>query len=167
MKIEMSRFKYRVGLGFDFHPFAEGRELVLGGVKIPDIEGLSGHSDADALTHAVIDALLGAAGLNDIGCMFPDTDPSYKGISSLLLLERVYERVRDRGYSVGNVDIVVIADAPRLQPHAEAIRANIARTLHITADDVAVKATTMEGKGVIGRKEGVAVQAVALLHRAD
>ena len=99
--------------------------------------------------------------------MFPDDDPSYQGISSLLLLERVYERVTDKGYSVGNVDVVVIAEAPRLRPHAEAIRANIAGTLHITAEDVAIKATTMEGKGVVGRKEGIAVQAVALLYRVD
>ena len=163
----MSKFKYRVGLGFDFHPFTADRELVLGGVKIPDIEGLSGHSDADALTHAVIDALLGAAGLDDIGCMFPDDDPSFKGISSLLLLEEVYDRVSEEGYSVGNVDVVVITEAPRLRPHAGAIRANIARKLRITAEDVAIKATTMEGKGVVGRKEGIAVQAVALLHRVD
>jgi len=160
----MSKVEYRVGLGFDFHPFAADRELVLGGVRIPDIEGLSGHSDADALTHAVIDALLGAAGLNDIGCMFPDDDPSYKGISSLLLLEKVYERISDKGYSVGNVDVVVIAEVPRLRPHVEAIRTNIARKLHITTEDVAIKATTMEGKGVVGRKEGIAVQAVALLY---
>lgn len=159
----MSRYKYRVGLGFDFHPFAEDRELVLGGVKIPDIAGLSGHSDADALTHAVIDALLGAAGLNDIGAMFPDTDPSYKGVSSLLLLEKVCETVRENGFVIGNVDIVVIAEVPRLDPHRETIRARLAGCLQIPPEDVAVKATTMEGRGVVGRREGLAVQAVALI----
>jgi len=163
----MSEFKYRVGIGFDFHPFTKTRELVLGGVRIPDVDGLSGHSDADALTHAVIDALLGASGLGDIGCLFPDTDPSYKGISSVVLLERAYEKVLGKGYLVGNIDVVVIAEVPRLQPYADTIRASIARTLRITVEDVAVKATTMEGKGVVGRKEGIEVQAVALVYRVE
>ena len=163
----MSESKYRVGLGFDFHPFTKTRELVLGGVRIPNVDGLAGHSDADALTHAVIDALLGAAGLGDIGCFFPDEDPSFKGISSLLLLDRTCELVLGKGYLVGNVDVVVIAEVPRLQPYADPIRTNIARTLRITKEDVAIKATTMEGKGVVGRKEGIEVQAVALIYRVD
>ncbi len=153
----------RVGSGYDFHSFEEGGTLVLGGVVIPHDQGLKGHSDADALLHAVMDALLGAAGLKDIGSYFPDTDPQYREISSLLLLEKVYRLVRGKGFSVGNVDLTVIAEEPQIQPHIEAMKANLARTLHLKADRIGIKATTMEGKGPIGRREGLAVQAVALL----
>lgn len=155
----------RIGTGFDFHPFEGGRRLILGGVEIPHPEGLRGHSDADALLHAVADALLGAVGMNDIGSYFPDDDPRYQDASSLLLLEKVHRLVRGKGFRPVNVDVVVIAEKPRISPHVEAMKANIARVLHLDSDDVAVKATTMEGRGVIGRGEGIAVQAVALLRR--
>ncbi len=154
---------FRVGTGYDFHSFEEGGRLVLGGVEIPSDRGLKGHSDADALLHAVMDALLGAAGLKDIGSYFPNTDPRYRKISSLLLLEKVYRLVRGKGFSVGNVDLTVIAEEPKIYPHIEAMKANLARTLHLEADQIGIKATTMEGKGAIGRGEGLAVQAVALL----
>jgi len=158
-----TKSNFRVGTGYDFHSFEEGRTLVLGGVVIPHDRGLKGHSDADALLHAVMDALLGAAGLKDIGSYFPDTDPQYREISSLLLLEKVYRLVRGKGFSVGNIDLTVIAEEPRIQPHVEAMKANLARSLHLEADQIGIKATTMEGKGPIGRREGLAVQAVALL----
>jgi len=154
---------FRVGTGFDFHSFEEGQTLVLGGVVIPHDRGLKGHSDADALLHAVMDALLGAAGLKDIGSYFPDTGPKHREISSLLLLEKVYRLVRGKGFSVGNVDLTVIAEEPKIYPHIEAMKANLVRTLHLQPDQVGIKATTMEGKGPIGRGEGLAVQAVALL----
>ena len=162
MSSEM-RPDFRVGTGFDFHSFEEGKTLVLGGVVIPHDRGLKGHSDADALLHAIMDALLGAAGLKDIGSYFPDTDPKYREISSLLLLEKVYRLVRGKGFSVGNVDLTVIAEEPKIYPHIEAMQATLARTLHLKPDQIGIKATTMEGKGPIGRREGLAVQAVALL----
>ncbi len=162
MSSEM-RPDFRVGTGYDFHSFEEGQTLVLGGVVIPHDRGLKGHSDADALLHAIMDALLGAAGLKDIGSYFPDTDPRYREISSLLLLEKVYRLVRGKGFSVGNVDLTVIAEEPKIYPHIEAMKTNLARTLHLKPDQIGIKATTMEGKGAIGRREGLAVQAVALL----
>ncbi len=158
---------YRVGLGFDFHPFADGRPLRLGGVTIPHDRGLRGHSDADVLLHALADALLGAAGLKDIGSYFPDTDPRWKDASSLLLLEKVQRLVRGKGYRIANVDLVVLAEEPRIAPHVEAIQAAVGRVLHLDASEVGVKATTMEGCGSVGRKEGIAAQAVALLCRVD
>ncbi|MDA2927182.1 2-C-methyl-D-erythritol 2,4-cyclodiphosphate synthase [Acidobacteria bacterium AH-259-G07] len=158
---------FRVGMGYDFHPFEEGRRLVLGGVEISYHRGLKGHSDADALLHAITDALLGAAGLKDMGSYFPDSDPQYRGMSSLLILEKVYRLVLGKGFSVGNVDVTVIAQEPRIQPHIEAIKANLARTLHLKPDEIGIKATTMEGKGTIGRGEGLAVQAVVLLIKED
>ena len=162
MSSEM-RPDFRVGTGYDFHSFEEGQTLVLGGVVIPHDRGLKGHSDADALLHAIMDALLGAAGLKDIGSYFPDTDPKYREISSLLLLEKVYRLVRGKGFSVGNIDLTVIAEEPRIYPHIEAMKVTLARTLHLKPDQIGIKATTMEGKGPIGRREGLAVQAVALL----
>ncbi|MDA2934162.1 2-C-methyl-D-erythritol 2,4-cyclodiphosphate synthase [Acidobacteria bacterium AH-259-D05] len=140
---------------------------MLGGVQIPHHHGLKGHSDADALSHAIMDALLGAAGLKDIGSYFPSTDARYQGISSLLLLEKVYRLVRGKGFSVGNIDLTVIAEEPRIQPHIEAIKANLARTLHLQPDMIGIKATTMEGKGPVGRGEGLAVQAIALLIKQE
>lgn len=157
------KMSFRVGMGYDFHPFEEGRRLVLGGVELSYHRGLKGHSDADALLHAITDALLGAAGLKDMGSYFPDSDPQYRGMSSLLILEKVYRLVLGKGFSVGNVDVTVIAQEPRIQPHIEAIKANLARTLHLKPDEIGIKATTMEGKGTIGRGEGLAVQAVVLL----
>lgn len=153
----------RVGTGYDVHAFADGRRLVLGGVDIAHELGLAGHSDADVLTHAVIDALLGAAGLGDIGRFFPDTDAAYAGISSLILLERVRERLREAGARVVNVDAVVMAQAPRLNPHVEAMVAALAHALRIDPRRVWIKATTTEGLGFVGRREGIAAQAVALL----
>ncbi len=155
--------KYRLGMGYDFHCFQEGRKLVLGGVAIPSQRGLKGHSDADAVLHAVADALLGAAGLKDLGSYFPDSDPKYRGISSLLILEKVYRLVRGRGFAPGNVDITVIAEEPKIGPHIEAMKASLGRVLYLEADQIGIKATTMEGKGPIGRGEGLAVHAVALL----
>jgi 2-C-methyl-D-erythritol 2,4-cyclodiphosphate synthase len=156
---------FRVGLGFDFHPFGQDRRLLLGGVRIPHPLGLQGHSDADALLHAVTDALLGAAGLRDIGTWFPDTDPAYRDASSLMLLEKAYELVRDRGFAVVNLDINVLAEAPRIQPHVKAMKANLARLLSVEPGRIGLKATTMEGCGPIGRREGIAVQSVVLLVR--
>ena len=157
---------FRVGLGFDFHPFGRDRRLVLGGVRIPHPVGLRGHSDADALLHAVTDALLGAAGLRDIGAWFPDTDPAHRDSSSLIFLEKAYELVRDRGFAVVNLDITVLAEAPRIQPHVEAMKANLASLLSVEPGRIGLKATTMEGCGPIGRGEGIAVQAVVLLVRS-
>lgn len=159
--------KYRVGMGYDFHPFVEGRKLVLGGVQIPHSRGLAGHSDADALLHAVADALLGAAGLDDLGSYFPDSDPRYKDMPSLLILEKVYRLVRGKGFSTSNVDVTVIADEPRIAPHIEAIKVNLGRVLYLKRDCIGIKATTMEGKGTIGRREGLAVQAIAMLVGED
>ncbi|MDE2929100.1 MAG: 2-C-methyl-D-erythritol 2,4-cyclodiphosphate synthase [Acidobacteriota bacterium] len=158
---------FRVGLGFDFHPFGQDRRLLLGGVRIPHPLGLRGHSDADALLHAVIDALLGAAGLRDIGTWFPDTDPAYRDSSSRVLLQKAYGRVRDKGFALVNLDITVLAEAPRIQPHVDAMKANLARLLSVETGRIGLKATTMEGCGPIGRGEGIAVQAVVLLVRSQ
>lgn len=155
----------RVGTGFDFHPFAKGRKLVLGGVEIPWNEGLEGHSDADVLCHAIIDALFGAAGMSDIGSYFPDSDPRLKDISSLVLLEKACRLLRGKEWAIGNIDLVVLAEAPRIKRWIPAIKKRLTFILRIGEEDLAIKATTMEGKGVIGRGEGVAVQAVALIYR--
>jgi len=155
----------RVGVGFDFHPFVEGRELFLGGVRIPDQRGLGGHSDADVLVHAVIDALLGAAGLGDIGTHFPDTDPQYQGVSSLSLLTDAYRMVQQEAWAVGNLDVTVVAEEPKIAPHRDAIRSALCSVLQVSLGDLSVKATTMEGKGPIGRKEGIAAQAIVLLYQ--
>ena len=156
---------FRVGLGFDFHPFAPGRRLFLGGVEIPHPLGLKGHSDADALLHAVTDALLGAAGLRDIGSWFPDSDPAYRDSSSLMLLEKAFGLVRSKGFAVVNLDITVLAETPRIQPHVKAMKANLARLLSVEPERIGLKATTMEGCGPIGRREGIAVQSIVLLVR--
>lgn len=152
-----------VGLGYDCHPFAEGRRLVLGGVEVPHERGLAGHSDADVLCHAVTDALLGAAGMGDIGQLFPDTDERYRGADSVALLVEVAGRLRARGLAVGNVDATVVIEAPRLAPHREAMRARLAEALGVDPARVNVKATTSEGMGFIGRGEGAAAMAVASL----
>lgn len=153
----------RIGHGYDVHRLVEDRALILGGVEIPHTKGLLGHSDADVLTHAIMDALLGAAGLWDIGHAFPDTDPAYKGISSLLLLERVMEMLRAKGLSVGNIDATVLAQKPKLAPHIPQMRENIARIVGIDAGLVNIKATTEEGLGFTGTEQGIAAHAVALL----
>lgn len=161
------KLPYRIGVGFDFHPFALGRELILGGVKIPFDRGLDGHSDADALLHALTDALLGGAGLSDIGSYFPDSDERYKDISSLLLLEKAYRLIKGKGFRVGNIDLVVIAEEPRILPYSAAIKANIGRVLGLQSEDIGIKATTMERRGPVGRGEGLAVHAVVLLACLD
>ncbi len=153
----------RVGFGYDVHALAAGRRLVLGGVTIDHPLGLDGHSDADVLVHAVCDALLGAAALGDIGRHFPDSDPSYKGVSSLVLLARCGHLVREQGHRIGNIDATVVAQAPRLAPHIEAMRINIANALKIDRQAVNIKATTTEKLGFAGRKEGIAAYAVSLL----
>ena len=151
----------RTGLGIDTHAFAPGRPLILGGVDIPHEEGLAGHSDADVLTHAVIDALLGAAALGDIGQHFPDSDPRFKDADSLELLRTVVAYLRERGFAIGNVDTTVVLERPKLAPHREAIRDALAGALGLPADAVNVKATTGEGMGFVGRGEGAAAMAVA------
>ncbi len=153
----------RIGIGYDVHRLAEGRPLILGGVRIEHERGLDGHSDADVLVHAVIDALLGAAALGDIGQHFPDTDPAWKGADSMKLLAHVRGLVREAGYQVGNVDAVVVLQRPKLRPHIEAMRANLADVLGIDLGQVSVKATTGETMGFVGREEGAAVHAVCLL----
>jgi 2-C-methyl-D-erythritol 2,4-cyclodiphosphate synthase len=159
----MTNSEYRTGIGFDFHRLVEGRDLVLGGVRIPHPTGLLGHSDADALLHAVCDALLGAMSLGDIGSHFPDTDPRYKGISSLLLLRKTCEMVHNQGYRIVNVDAVVLAEAPRIAPYREEMIANIARAAVETPEAVNVKATTTEACGMIGRGEGIGAMATVLV----
>lgn len=155
----------RIGTGFDVHCLTEGRRLILGGVDIPFEKGLLGHSDADVLIHALMDALLGAAGLGDIGRLFPDTDDAYKGISSLLLLEKVAERLAEEGFTLGNADITVICQRPKLAPYVKTMRENIARAMKTETGRISIKATTTEKLGFTGRGEGIAAEAVCLLNR--
>ncbi|MEW6101360.1 MAG: 2-C-methyl-D-erythritol 2,4-cyclodiphosphate synthase [Candidatus Omnitrophota bacterium] len=157
----------RIGIGYDIHHLVEGRKLIIGGVEIPYIKGLLGHSDADVLLHAVCDALLGAAASLDIGEMFPDTEAKYQGISSVRLLEEVARFVKDKGYKIVNIDTIVLIKEPGLSPFKKQIRENIARILGIRPDDVNIKAKTNQGLGEVGRKEAVASYAVALLNRGD
>lgn len=153
----------RIGHGYDVHRLVEERKLILGGVEIPHEKGLLGHSDADVLTHAIMDALLGAAGLWDIGHAFPDTDPAYKGISSLILLGRVMQMLNERGFRVSNVDATILAQRPKLAPHIPQMRQNLAEMIGIDQDRINVKATTEEGLGFSGAEEGIAAHAVVLL----
>ena len=155
----------RVGIGYDVHRFAPGRKLILSGVEIPYEQGLLGHSDADVIVHAIMDALLGAAALGDIGQHFPDTDPEYEGISSILLLEKVAQLLKENHYSVGNIDAVIIAQRPKRMPYLEQMRKNTAAALGIEEGRVSIKATTEEGLGFTGRGEGIAAQAVCLLEQ--
>lgn len=155
----------RIGQGYDVHRLVEGRALILGGVCIPYEKGLLGHSDADVLTHAVMDALLGAVALGDIGKLFPDTDPAYAGADSIALLRAVTARLGEKGWRVGNVDVTVIAQRPKLAPYRETMRQNLADAMEVDTDAVSVKATTEEGLGFTGRGEGMAAMAVALLVR--
>lgn len=151
----------RIGIGYDVHKFAAGMKLVVGGVEIPHEYGLAGHSDADVLLHAIADALLGAAALGDIGLHFPPSDPQYKGISSLVLLERVRRLVTAQGYAVGNLDCVIIAETPKMSPYIMAMRKNIAEVLQTAVENVSVKATTEEGLGLAGA--GIGAKAAVLL----
>lgn len=154
---------FRIGNGYDVHRLVEGRKLILGGVDIPHSLGLDGHSDADALCHALCDALLGACGAGDLGKYFPDTDDKWKGVSSLVLLEKAGEVVAERGYQIANTDATIVAQQPKLAPHIEAMITNIAKTLKIDSDQVSIKATTTEKLGFAGREEGIAAYAVTLL----
>ena len=156
-------YPLRVGVGFDAHRFAPDRPLVLGGLRLREHDGLQGHSDADVLTHAVMDALLGAAGLEDIGSLFPDTDPAFAGADSVGLLAAVADLLRDRDIEVVNVDAVVICEEPRIAPHRQAMRARLASAIGIGVERVTLRGTTTEGMGFTGRGEGIAAQAVALV----
>lgn len=153
----------RIGQGYDVHKLVEGRKLILGGVEVPCEKGLLGHSDADVLTHAIMDALLGAAGLGDIGKHFPDTDPAYAGADSLRLLEAVAQKLKEQGWKVGNIDSTIIAQRPKLAPYLPQMRENLARMLAVSPEQINVKATTEEGMGFTGTGDGMAAQAVALL----
>lgn len=153
----------RIGMGYDVHRFAEDRDLIIGGVTIPYEKGLLGHSDADVLLHAISDAVLGAAALGDIGKHFPDTDPTYKGISSLYLLEKVGEKIMEEGFYVENIDATIIAQAPKMRPYIDEMRENIAKALGIDICQVNVKATTEEGLGFTGAMEGISSQAICML----
>jgi 2-C-methyl-D-erythritol 2,4-cyclodiphosphate synthase len=155
----------RVGTGFDVHALVEGRPLILGGVDIPFEKGLDGHSDADVLIHALMDALLGAAAMGDIGRHFPDTDPKYKGISSVKLLEHVVELLESDSYRIGNVDITVMAQRPKIKSYIDDMTRIIAETMNVGVDKVNIKGTTTERLGFVGREEGIAAQAVCLLYR--
>ena len=155
----------RIGHGYDVHRYVSGRPLILGGVEIPFELGLDGHSDADVLIHAVMDALLGAAGLGDIGLHFPDTDMRYKGIRSMVLLSEVAQKIKEKGYRVGNVDVTMIAQRPKLRPYISQMAENIAAQLFVDVDCVNVKATTEEGLGFTGNLEGLACHAVCLLEK--
>jgi 2-C-methyl-D-erythritol 2,4-cyclodiphosphate synthase len=153
----------KIGMGYDIHRFKKGRPLILGGVRIKHPKGLDGHSDADVLAHAVMDALLGASGLGDIGLLFPNTDPAYAGASSIGLLKKVSAKVRKRGYKIVNLDSVIVAEEPKISPFASTMTANIARAVGVRTADVSVKATTNERLGAIGGKKGMAAFAVCLL----
>ena len=157
--------RIKVGMGYDVHQFAEGRPLWLGGIRIPHTCGLLGHSDADVLIHAICDALLGAAGLRDIGYHFPDTADEFAGIDSKILLSRVVASLQERGWRVGNIDATVCAQAPKLNPHIPDMQKTLAEVLQIAPADVNIKATTTEHLGFVGRKEGIAAYAVALIEQ--
>ena len=158
----------RIGIGYDLHRLVPNRKLILGGVEIPHTLGLLGHSDADVLTHAIIDAILGAAALGDIGSHFPDTDPAYDGINSLILLQKVKVKVENLGYVVQNVDSTIIAQRPKLAPHILEMRRRLAETLRLLPNEVNVKATTSEGIGIVGEEKAIAAQAIVyLVERRD
>ena len=155
----------RIGNGYDIHKLVAGRPLILGGVKIPHILGLLGHSDADVLTHAIMDALLGALSLGDIGHYFPPSDPKWKGADSMMLLEQVLQIIQSQGWKVGNIDSTIVAEQPKLKPHLKAMRSSLAQTMSLEIDRVSIKATTNEKLGAVGREEGICAYAVILLVR--
>lgn len=155
----------RIGKGYDVHRLVSGRKLFLGGVEIPFEKGLLGHSDADVLLHAICDALLGAAALGDIGQHFPDTDPAFKGVSSVELLKMTCDKISEKGFNIINIDSVIQAERPKMSPHMEKMRSVISKTLCIYPDQVNVKATTTEGLGMVGREEGIAAECVVLIER--
>ncbi|EOW0742465.1 TPA: 2-C-methyl-D-erythritol 2,4-cyclodiphosphate synthase [Proteus mirabilis] len=153
----------RIGHGYDVHKFGGEGPIIIGGVRIPYEQGLLAHSDGDVVLHAVTDAILGAVAMGDIGTLFPDTDPAYKGADSRVLLREAFSRVMAKGYRIGNLDVTIIAQAPKMLPHTLQMRVNIAEDLHCHVDDINVKATTTEKLGFVGRKEGIACEAVVLL----
>ena len=155
---------YRIGSGYDVHQLVTGRKLILGGVEIPHTKGLKGHSDADVLLHAICDAMLGAAGLGDIGEHFPDTDDRYKGISSMVLLEKCQQALEQHGYHIGNIDATILAQSPKMAPHKSQMQKNIARIVRVTPDRVNIKATTTEKLGFVGKGEGIAARASVLIY---
>ena len=157
----------RVGHGYDVHKLVEGRKLIMGGVEIPHSHGLLGHSDADVLVHAIMDSILGALALGDIGKHFPDNDEKYKGADSIKLLEFVYNLIRDKGYAIGNIDSTIIAQSPKMAPHIENMRSNIAKATNTDIDRINVKATTEEGLGFTGTKEGISAHSICLLVKVD
>ncbi|GAA0106869.1 2-C-methyl-D-erythritol 2,4-cyclodiphosphate synthase [Paraclostridium sordellii] len=157
----------RVGMGYDVHKLVENRKLILGGVEIQHEKGLLGHSDADVLLHAIMDSILGALALGDIGKHFPDTDEKFKGADSMKLLEHVYNLIKEKGYAIGNLDATIIAQAPKMAPHIQDMRFNIARVLNTDIDNINVKATTEEGLGFTGNKEGISSQSICLLVKID
>lgn len=153
----------RIGQSSDIHRLTTGRDLILGGVKIEHTLGLLGHSDADALTHAIAEAILGALALGDLGHHFPDTDPAWEGVSSILILEEVAKMMAEKGYHIGNVDALIMIEKPKMAPHIQKMRENVAKALHTSIDNVSIKATRGEGLGFVGHEEGVLAQAVVLL----
>ena len=157
----------RVGLGYDVHKLVEGRKLIIGGVNVPHEKGLLGHSDADVLIHAVMDSILGALALGDIGKHFPDTDEKYKGADSMKLLEFVYNLINEKGYGIGNIDCTIIDQSPKMAPHIQKMIENIAKALNTSIENINVKATTEEGLGFTGAKEGIAAQSICLLVKVD
>lgn len=157
----------RAGIGYDVHKLVKGRRLVLGGIEIPHETGLLGHSDADVLTHSVMDSILGAAALGDIGLYFPDTNGEYKDISSMVLLSRVCGIIREKGYKISNIDCIIVAQAPKIAPYIEQIRQSLASTMSVIKDNVSVKATTTERLGFEGREEGISAHAICILERME
>ena len=157
----------RIGYGYDVHRLEEGYDLWLGGIKVPHSKGAVGHSDADVIIHVICDALLGAANMRDIGFHFPDTDPQYKGIDSKKLLAEVLKKLRAKHYEVGNIDVTLEAQAPKVNPHIPAMIDVLAEVMDVSTEDISIKATTTERLGFVGREEGVAAHAVALIYRAD
>lgn len=156
---------FRIGQSSDIHQLVEGRKLILGGVEIPHTLGLLGHSDADALTHAIAESILGALALGDLGKHFPDTDPKYKGMNSILILEEVYKKMDAHGYEINNLDALIMIEKPKMAPHIQNMRTNIANALHCEIDQVSIKATRGEKMGFVGKEEGVLAQCVTLLRR--
>ena len=153
----------RIGLGYDVHKLTEDRKLIIGGVEIPHDKGLLGHSDADVLIHAIMDSILGALALGDIGKHFPDTDEEYKGADSMKLLEHMYNLITSKGYKIGNIDSTIIAQSPKMAPYIESMRSNISKVLNTDIDNINIKATTEEGLGFTGAKQGIASQSICLL----
>lgn len=154
---------FKIGIGYDVHKLVKGRELIIGGTNIPHEKGLDGHSDADVLVHAIMDSLLGPSGLGDIGKLFPDTNTQYKDISSIKLLETVKGKLDEKGYCIGNIDCVILAERPKMAPYITLMQQRIAQTLEIALDTITIKATTTEKLGFVGREEGIAAQAVSLI----